>query len=339
MLEAQVLSIHVASSQSLADRPDFLTSLEAQTNPSYQVTYVDLGSGDTSTGVKIDLVRPDVVRLRTFRNVGVVRGQNQAIAMALGRWSREDLSQRLVVLSRPEVAFDTRFCEVMQRVFAERPELMIAGPKIFRAENIAPVDGDWVELQYTEQLHHAGIGITRGRTLVFLGEGGQDVGQFDAGTGVSCFSDACVVIRASFLEQLLLGEHTWLDPRLPSFVSVLDLCWRALRLGAQPQLIPEAKVWFAPRELGEATRRAWRERYVPSEWRKNIDDVALRLVHAPWVALSQLRYRVSRLFAGRYWEERLRAELGVTSVVPDLKKTRKSGRAMPLTERRRWFLS
>lgn len=338
MLEAQALSIHVASAQSLFDRPDFLASLGAQTDPAYQVICVDLGSGDTRHGSELEIARPDVVRLRTFRNVGTVRGQNQAIALALSRWPRTDWNDRLIILARPEVAFDQVFCETVRRAFALDPTLMVTGPKVFRAEHAAHANGDWIELTYTDQLHAAGIGITRGRSLVFFGEGSQDAGQFDEGASVVAFSDVCLVLRASCVESLALATNTWFDPHLPSFFAVLDLCWRAVRLGMRPRLLPEARVWFAPEERERAVSAAWRARYVPGAMRPSFDDMLLRLVHAPWVFVAYLRYRGSRIFHGHYWEQRLRPD-GFQEAMPVLKSWRRPDKATPFNERLRWFLA
>lgn len=339
MLEAQALSIHISSAHSLYDRPDFLASLEAQTNRSYQVVYVDLGAGKMGSDMEFESTRREVVRLRTFRNIGVVRGHNQAIALALSRWPRETWSERLIVLSRPEVAFDRRACEVFLNAFRADPTLMIAGPKVFWADAAAQTEGDWVELACSDQLHSAGIGLTRSRTLAFLGQGSQDTGQFDGGEQVLFLSDACVVVRASAFEQLMLAENVWLDPRLPSFFSILDLCWRMARQGVRPQLVPDARVWFAPQERARQKPIAWRERYLPSRMRAQGDDWVLRVVHAPWVAWSYLRYRVSRLLSGRYWEQRLTPEPGALTNLSDLKFQRPPDSAMPLVERRRWFIS
>ncbi len=338
MLEAQALSIHVASAQSLFDRPDFLASLEVQTDPAYQIIYVDLGSGDVRGGSELEVTRPDVVRLRTFRNVGVVRGHNQAIALALSRWARADWHDRLIVLARPEVAFDQAFCTSVRRAFVNDPALMVAGPKVFRAENAAQTEGDWVELACTDQLYAAGIGMTRGRSLVFLGEGSQDSGQFDQGASVIGFSDACLVIRASCLESLVLGENAWLDSRLPAFFAVLDLCWRAMQLGMRPKLIPEARVWFAPEPHERRIGSTWRAHYIPGVMRRNFDDVLLRLVHAPWAFFAYFRYRGSRLVHGGYWERRLRPN-GLQEQTIGLKSWRRPDKATPLNERLRWFLS
>ncbi len=339
MLEAQALSIHVATTNSLYDRPDFLASLEAQTNRSYQVLFVDLSASKQTAAQEFEITRPDVVRLRTFRNVGVIRGQNQAIALALSRWPRELWSERFIVLSRPEVVFDQSACESFLRAFTADPSLMIAGPKIFWADTSVQTEGDWVELHHTDQLYAAGVGVTRGRTLSFIGQGSQDTGQFDAGAGVVALSDACVVIRASFIETLLLADGVWLDPRVPVGFAVFDLCSRATRAGSRPRLIPEAKIWFAPQHQTRHKRLQWRELYLPSSTRKELDDVGLRCVHAPWVIGSWLRYRVSRFFHGKFWTERLKLEPGIHEYAATLKFLRRPDRAVPLADRRRWFLS
>jgi GT2 family glycosyltransferase len=339
MLEAQRLSIHVASSSSLYDRPDFLASLEAQTDRSYQVIYVDLGAGSVGTSGDLEIIRSEVVKLRTFRNVGVVRGHNQAIALALSRWSRVDWTERFVVLARPEVAFDRRACQAFLEAFASDPGLMVAGPKVFWAEAAAQADADWVELTCSDKLYAAGIGLTKGRSLVFFGQSQIDEGKFDGGENVLFLSDACVVIRASAFESLALADGVWLDPQLPPFFAVMDLCWRAATQGFRPRLLPEARVWFAPQDQSQVKRPAWREKYVPYAMRKRSDDLALRLVHAPWIMPAYLRYRFSKSFGHRYWEERTRPEMGASSLRMDVKRKRESMRAMPLAERRRWFLS
>lgn len=338
MLEAQRLSIHLASSMSLYDRPDFLASLEGQTVKSYQVTQVDLGTN--KGGSAFEILRPDVVHLRTFRNIGVVRGQNQAIALALSRWSREDLPNRYVILARPEIAFDSRACEEICRAMDENPNLMIAGPKLLWAEAsaVSQTEGDWVELTCSNRLYAVGIGLTRSRSLVFLGDGREDDGSFDAGEGVFLLSDACVVIRASAFERLALSEGTWLDPHLPISYAVIDLCWRAAWCGWRAKVIPEAKVWFAPREGGTPGKRSWRERYLPPAMRSRVDDLVLRFVQFPWLASSYLRYRLSRLFSGSFWQGRTSPDAGAVENLPDKKYEGGLDRKATLAERRCWFM-
>lgn len=340
MLEAQVLSIHVASSSSLYDRPDFLASLDAQTSRVYQVIHVDLAMGRAQANTEFEGTRADLVRLRVFRNIGVVRGQNQAIALALSRWPREAWSERLIVLSRPEVVFDAHFCETVVRAFSADPTLMIAGPKVFWADAAPQTEGDWIELACSDQLHSAGIGLTRGRSLSFIGQGSQDTGQFDEGKGVLCVSDACVVIRASALEGLALAEAVWLDPHLPPFFAVMDLCVRSALQGVRARLIPEARVWFAPQEQSRyTTKQKWRDTYLPASMRSRTDGFTLKLFHTPWILSSWVRYRVSRLFFSRFWKDRLKLEPGAAESLSALKFLRSPGRAVSVAERRRWFLS
>ncbi len=339
MLEAQQLSIHVASTNSLTRRPDFLASLEAQTVPAYQVISIELGSAPGADTSEYEMMRPELVRLRTFRNFGVVRGQNQAITLALSRWARSDWSERFIVLSRPEVVFDRRACEGILQAFMADPGLMIAGPKVFWAEPVLQTEGNWVELSCENQLYAAGIGLTRGRSLVLLGHNQVDDGSFDTGQGVLALSDACVVIRASALESLALFENVWLDPRLPPFFAVMDLCWRAAKQGMRSKLLPDVRVWFAPQEQSRQAKPKWRQLYVPGVLRKHTDDLGLRLVHAPWLLSSWLRYRVSKAFAGAFWEARIKPEAGAEGSLPDLKFERRPAKAVPFAERRQWFIS
>lgn len=339
MLEAQRLSIHLASSMSLYDRPDFLASLEGQTERSYQVTQVDLGTNKGS-GSTFEILRPDVVHLRTFRNIGVARGQNQAIALALSRWSRADLPHRYVVIARPEIAFDSRACEEICRAMDADPTLMIAGPKILWAEAsaVSQTEGDWVELSCSNRLYAVGLGLTRARSLVFLGDGKEDDGSFDSGEGVFLLSDACVIIRASALEKLALYEGVWFDPQLPMFYAMLDLCWRAAWCGWRARIIPEVKVWFAPKEGGTPGRRRWREGYVPASMRSRVDDIGLRIAQLPWVAGAYIRYRFSRLFSGTFWRLRTSPDPGAIESLPDKKFDRGMERKALFAERRRWFM-
>ena len=336
MQEAQRLSIHVVSANALCTHPDFLASLATQADLSYQVIHVNLESQHGSSSDEETMHHPEVIKLRTLRNVGMVRGHNQAIALALSRWVRSVWSERFVVLSRSEVMFDRYACQEMLRAFDADPHLMIAGPMVFWADTHASVEGDCIELTPTQEIYTAGIGLTRSRTLVFWDRGFAE--RVQRSNEQMFLSDACVVIRASALEALALFEGVWLDPRLPSFFSVMDLCWRAARQGSRARLLPEARVWFAPQERSHAARMSWRETYVPYIMRKRTDDFLLRIVHAPWICFSFLRYRCSRLFFSRFWEERLRLDVLARSHLPDLKYERRSDTAVPLKERRRWFM-
>lgn len=222
MEEAKPISIHLVIWNQLAYLPEFFAALDTQTRRDFQTVVVDNAAQD---GVAdwLQANRRDAVALRNFRNLGLARGHNQAIALALSRWPAESLADRFIVLAHPDVLPDPNSLEQLLRAFRRDPELMVAGPRVMRAETHFSTTEDKTETELTLQPDASGSGVAKGNRPIGL-------------------SDAFVMFRAS-LFSIIKVEQAWLDERLPEAFVLPDIFWRCHWLGQKLAFVNEAQVW------------------------------------------------------------------------------------------------
>lgn len=335
MQEAQRISLHVVTTTPLNDRPDFLASLDQQQEKSFQVVQVEQSTG------KVGSIIPmypglDLIHLRMFRDAGVAHAHNQAIALALSRWSPDVLSDRFIALCRPEVAFDTQCLAQILSVFDRHPELMVLSPKILlgRAEYVG--EGEWLEMSMTNQIYSLGCQLKKDRTMVLSGEGREDVEDDLEIRPAFLLHDACVVFRASALHRLQEGEKQWLDERMPTGQEIWDLVWRAQRLELGVAVATRARVWFAPSERGIGRAWRWRERYITGPLRAKHDQWMMQVMHFPWFFPSLMRSFFDMLSHPRYW--RRRAKSWTAWRRSPLRKRLSSAKPCTIAAMRRWFI-
>lgn len=332
MNEAQIFSLHLVTTTPLGYRPDFFASLAEQRERQFQLVVVD-HSPQGGELKDVHATALDIVHLRTFRQTGYARGHNQAIAFALQRWPRECWADRLVMITRAEVAFDPRCLEVIAQAFQEDPSLMIAGPKILLAEATAPPDGDWVEMRMTRKIYDIGYDCGKNRVLRFRQANEEDQDVSRPTSEVFGVSEPCVVIRASALELLRDEAEQWLDEALPRGSEIVDLCWRAHKLGLKVAVLPEACLWFSPAEVREQPP-ARRRVYLSGPVREKNDQSMLEVIHFPWVFWSMVRSAAFLLTHPSRLAERVRIWYAWQR-----SPSRASRSTVAFGDMRRWFLS
>jgi len=233
-------SIHIASRDHAAMLFEALRSIDGQTVTDKQVICIDQAVASES-GRRLLEERPDVIVLRNFRDKGYVRAHNQAVAFALSRWPKEALDDRFVLFLHPDVVLEPSAVEKMQQAFETDESLMIAGPKILKA-NLTLDERENREVELTDTIETVGWRLDRQGRIKERGAGEQDRGQYDQGEEDLAPAFACFAMRAS---ALLRAETkgSWLDEDLPERLAIVDLIWRCRWLGMRCKSIPQAVAW------------------------------------------------------------------------------------------------
>lgn len=254
MDEAKKMMVNVVSWNSMAYLPNLLASFDQQESTDFTVTIVDNASNDGTLRWLQDN-RPDVAVLRNFRNQGFSRAHNQAIALALSRWSDESLEQRYIMVANPDLEFSPESIRLLIAYMDAHPEVAVCGPKLLRAFMQGSAEEERRETHRSTIIDSMGLLITKARRGLDRGAGEEDKGQYDGQTHVFGLSGACVVFRASaLLASKVAGE--FFDEDMFAYQEDVDLAWRMRRFGFEAELVPQAVVWHHRRAVS-APKAGW----------------------------------------------------------------------------------
>lgn len=317
MEAAKKLVINIVTWNSARYLPKLFESIDTQTSDAFTVSIVDNASSD-ETLPWLQEQRPDVTVLRNFRNQGFARAHNQAMALALSRWERDhDLSERYVFLINPDTMLEETCIAQLISFMDTHPDVDIAGPKLLRAIRFTDDEGEEEGVERSSVIDSTGIAVMRSRKVVDRGAGEEDEGQYDH---VEPFgiSGAAMVIRASAVSGLRIGDDEVFDEDFFAYKEDVDLSWRARLLGKRFAFIPHAVAWHyrtakrsdqsgirglfrGQRERSAIVNRLSHRNQVWTEWKN--DDVINRILHLPW-RIPQL---VLRCFASIFFLYHMRA--------------------------------
>lgn len=350
MDEAKKMVVDVVAWNSMAYLPNLLASLEKQDTQDFTVTIVDNASNDGSLPW-LQNNRPDVAVLRNFRNQGFSRAHNQAIALALSRWSEGSLDRRYVMAANPDLEFAPDAVRLLIAYMDAHPEVAACGPKLLRAFLRGTGDDEHSETNRSNVIDSTGLLITKARRTLDRGAGEEDAGQYDAAIRVFGISGACVVYRASaLLASKVAGE--FFDEDMFAYQEDVDLAWRMRRFGFEAHVVPHAVVWHhrrAPSAPGAGWLTAWRLRRKKSPfvnflstrnhgWMliKN-DEFVNALLHALWWA----PYELAKVLASVLSLSQIKGQFASLGGIPSmLKKRGEIARRAKVSggEIRRWFV-
>ncbi|MFZ2803678.1 MAG: glycosyltransferase [Patescibacteria group bacterium] len=306
MNEAQTLSVNFVTWNSVAYLPGCFESLDGQDWKDFTVTVIDNASNDGTVHWLQDN-RPDVTALRNFRNQGMARAKNQAIALALSRWPEEAWASRYILFASPEVEFAPSCLGLLVDALEADPSLAACAPKILRAQFRAGVEDDRRETERSTKIESTGLAMAKSRNVYERGAGEEDRGQYDVAAEVFGFDGACVVYRASALNELKLAGE-WFDEDFVEDWDDVDLAWRMRRLGMASRLVPHAVAWRHTSSVvhKRAGRRApivldplrtVRNR-VWTIWKN--DELGNRIVHLPWIVAAGAGHVARGIFRPSY---------------------------------------
>jgi GT2 family glycosyltransferase len=205
-----------------------LGSLVSQEYPSLSTLVIDRGAAEDPTG-RVAEIYPHAFVRRLTGPKSFTEACNVAFASVEGA--------TFFLVCRDDVVLEPGAVRILIEE-AFRSNAAIVGPKI-------------VDLDQPEVLLEVGLAIDRyGVAFSGIEPGEVDQEQHDAVRDVFCVSDAAMLLRAD-----LVAELGGFDPRAEPGAADLDMCWRALLIGARVVVAPDARVRRRP---GRAGRRRTR---------------------------------------------------------------------------------
>ncbi|MDA8350861.1 MAG: glycosyltransferase family 2 protein [Pseudomonadota bacterium] len=196
---------------------EFISSLDGQEFPDFQVYAVDNASKDGSADYLLTATVKSraITVIRNTVNVGVADGNNQGIQLAF-----KDGCTHILLLNN-----DTAFpSDLFQRLIwsAKDGRHQVVVPKIYR---YSP----------NSMLWYAGGRFNKpfGYSAVHFGDGQMDLGEYDEPTVVEYAPTCCMLIDKQILDGVGL-----MDPRYFVYYDDVDFCFRLSRLNMP--------IWYEP---------------------------------------------------------------------------------------------
>jgi GT2 family glycosyltransferase len=194
---------------------DALASLTASDYPSLALFVLDAGSTEDPTP-RVAAVAPHAFVRRLPENVGFAAAANEALAAVEGA--------TFLLLCHDDVVVEAGAIRVMVEE-AYRSNAGIVGPKMVAADD-------------PEVLLEVGLTVDRfGIPFSGIEPGELDQEQHDTVRDVFVVSSAAMLVRTDLFHEL--GGF---DPETWPVGEDLDLCWRALLVGARVMVAPDARV-------------------------------------------------------------------------------------------------
>ncbi len=275
-------SAGIVNHGSFADLARCLASIAMQSRPPASVRVYDTGE-DPNALEDLRLSHPTIA-FESGSNLGYAGGANRVIAGLLAGTgeaatpSSPSRSPEFVLLLNPDVELDPTFAERLVGALVESPRAAIGCGKLLRPGR--------------ERIDSAGIRFPRHRRPRDRGSEEPDRGQFDRRERVDAASGAAMLLRASAIAALRLGDELF-DELFFAYHEDTDLCWRARRLGYEILYEPQA---IAIHRRG--WRRSERERIPVAIRRHSFKNHYLQLVknetgtrllaNAPWLVAWEL---------------------------------------------------
>ncbi len=206
--------------------PDFLRSLDRQSEHNLMVVAVDNASQDNTLDQLRSWPTSKLSLIVNVENVGVAAGNNQGIRAAL------DAGCDYVLLLNNDVRFDGGLVtQLLNGLRANDCQMTI--PLIYYADR---PDVIWC----------AGgrFNWWLGYLSRHLGDGLRDEGQFSEPRSVEYAPTCCVLIRREVFEQVGM-----MDERYFVYSDDSDFMYRAMRAGFKMFLVPQAKLWHKVNSL------------------------------------------------------------------------------------------
>ncbi len=325
-------------------------SLDDQDTSTFTVTVVDNGSDD-GTIEWLKQNRPDVTLLRNFRNQGFAKAHNQGIALALSRWSYENLATRYVLIANPDMEFDSSAIRNLIVFMDAHPDVAAAAPKLLRM-GLQQDPDDPFSRERTSIIDAMGLAIRKSRRVFDRAAGEEDTGQYDEPHEVFGLSGACLMVRASVLHELAQAGGVF-DEDFFLYKEDVDLAWRLRNLGYTSYVVPSAVVWHErgakmdstrPGPLTSFIRRRSKSPIVNHYSTRNHAWVVIKndlwgntLRHAPWI----VTYEVAKIVASFLSASSLKSEWTSLMGYPKMFRKRRELRALHRTSAediRKWFV-
>lgn len=210
--------------------PALFDHLAAQTQPDFEIIFVDNGSTDDSVELTLTTAR----RLGLDLHI-ILNAQNRGFAPACNQGLRAAHAPWLVLLNndtRPE----PRWLEHLLATPAGEPEVGMVASKLLRAASPQTIDSAGVAVDWTG--------------IIWDWRGGEPDTPEET-TPVEVFGPSG---GAALYARAMLDEIGWLDDDFFAYLEDVDLAWRARLAGWRCLLQPQARVLHAhSATLGDAS--------------------------------------------------------------------------------------
>jgi len=218
--------------------PDLLKTIMEQTYKEFNVLVIDNGSND---GVEAFLRKeyPQVSMLRNQRNLGFSAAHNQGIRFVIEHCKKSQMDDQFILVCNPDMLMSATFLANLMRVARSAPRAGSFGGKLLRAygENLA--DEVLQETVRSDIIDSTALNPHKNRTVSDRGAGEKDDGQYDNDVDVFGISGACVLFRASALEQVRYNDE-FFDHDFFAYKEDVDLAWRLQHAGWSSRFVPNA---------------------------------------------------------------------------------------------------
>ena len=232
------LSIHIVAWNSMSFLPDLLDTIMKQTYRDFNVLVIDNASDD-GVGAFLRETYPEVTVLRNPRNQGFAGAHNQGIRYVLDHWPQEDLKDRFILVTNPDILLEPNYLQELMAVVGAYPKTGSFSGKLMRAfgENLG--DEALRETVKSDRFDTTGLKGYRSRRMVDRGAGAMDTGQYDELEHIFGAPGALPLFRAQTLKDVVVdGEY--FDTDFFAYKEDIDLAWRMQWAGWDSLYVPSA---------------------------------------------------------------------------------------------------
>lgn len=317
------VSVHMVTANSMLTLQDALGSLSRQTFEAFQLRIIDNASDD-GLAEFIRTHAPAMFVVRNPHDKGVAVAHNQGVRLAMQAWRGRELSSTYILLLSTDTLLAADCLASLVERLDRDSELGAVGPIVYKLFEENSLDEALKERVESDHIESVGRLLTRGLYPVDRGRGEIDKGQYTDESFVFSPPNACILLRASALQQVKHEGEQFLDTDFRTEGVFSDLAWRLQRAG-----------WGIAVEQS-AVAHKFRGVYKPRKGKKHVQYVSLRqrdrlLYLAKHISFSQFVMRAPWLLLG----ESMRIARAVTADAHGLQNMRAAVRLFPRMKRKR----
>lgn len=349
-MHSSTVSIHIVTWNSMRFLPDLLESIMGQTYKDFNVLIIDNGSSDGVEAFLRDQY-PDIAFIRNARNLGFSAAHNQGIRYAIEHWPAQELQDRFILLTNPDVLMSETFLEELVGATRSHPEVGTFGGKLLRAFGENMGDEVFKEIIRSDRIDSVGLNPHRNRTVTDRGAGELDEGQYAKQEKVFGISGALALFRASALEDVRFQDEV-LDHHFFAYKEDVDLAWRLQHAGWDALYVPTAVAYhyrgmYGPEKTGFWQRLANRREKsslrnffsTRNHWLLLVKNLKLinALLCLPWLVTHEGGRLLYVLVFERSGRRALREVIGMTPLMWKKRRATMRRSKRSAKEVRAWF--
>jgi GT2 family glycosyltransferase len=285
-----------------------IKSVLEQTYPNIEILVIDNASTD-NTLEKIQNIKI----IKNEKNLGFSAGHNIGI--------RESKGEYVIVLNQ-DIVLDKNFIQEIVNCFEKNEKIGSIQPKIYQFNN-----GSKIEI-----IDVAGFQFFKSGRIIDIGQGEEDIGQYDQLFEIFGADGAAPAYRRTALNSIKLKEE-YFDEDFFCYAEDFDLAWRLNSKGWISVFEPKAILWHN-RKSSKSTSGGWKEfretRKSQSLWLRKISwrntwfafikNLPLKSFFHPQFLKRQIKFGLYLLF---FEPKVLLAKFEIIKLLPRMLKKRK----------------